>query len=173
MSNSQTLSSAQELASHNQAIQQRRAIEWPTMYSLPRSGYDARAGVNRSAPANTFCRPVAACRNFGQCLRGGADSPLSSLRRQGRPDGIQHDDAAARDVPCAPRFLSAWNGIAVNLRERVAIRGDNPFTGQAGTTAAAFLQLFRSCRSHGRYTRTYVGADDADMPALSVFSRPL
>jgi len=81
-----------------------------------------------------------------------------------------------RRTPCpsCTSFLTAWNGIAVNLRERVAI---------AVTARSQIERLieykrqrefanlpFFSDRS-GEYTRTYVSASDADVPGFSVFSR--
>ena len=81
-----------------------------------------------------------------------------------------------RKAPCpmCTSFLSAWNGVAVNLRERVAIAvtGRSPierlieYKNQRGFTNLPFV----SDRS-GEYTRTYVSPEDADVPGFSVFSR--
>ncbi len=76
--------------------------------------------------------------------------------------------------PSCTSFLSAWNGVAVNLRERVAIAvtARSPierligYKKQRGFTNLPFLS-----DSSGEYTRTYVNADDADVPGFSVFSR--
>jgi predicted dithiol-disulfide oxidoreductase (DUF899 family) len=81
-----------------------------------------------------------------------------------------------RKAPCpvCTSFLSAWNGIAVNLRERVAI---------AVTARSPIERLIEYKRQRGfanlrfvfdqsgEYTRTYVNADDADVPGYSVFTR--
>jgi predicted dithiol-disulfide oxidoreductase (DUF899 family) len=81
-----------------------------------------------------------------------------------------------RKSPCpmCTSFLSAWNGIAVNLRERAAI----------AVTARAPIERLREFKTQrgfvnlpffsdpsGVYTRTYVSADDADVPGFSVFTR--
>ncbi|MGC2163309.1 MAG: DUF899 family protein [Silvibacterium sp.] len=81
-----------------------------------------------------------------------------------------------RKAPCpsCTSFLSAWNGIAVNLRERVAIAvtARSPierlieYKRQRGFTDLPFLSDL-----NGEYTRTYVNADDADIPGFSVFAR--
>jgi len=80
-----------------------------------------------------------------------------------------------RKTPCpmCTSFLNAWNGIAVNLRERVAI---------AVTARSPIERLIEYKRQRGlanlpftsdlsgEYTRTYVNADDADVPGSSIFT---
>jgi predicted dithiol-disulfide oxidoreductase (DUF899 family) len=81
-----------------------------------------------------------------------------------------------RKEPCpmCTSFLNSWNGTAINLLDRVAI---------AVTARSPIERLveykrdrgfpnlpFVSDRS-GDYTRTYVTADDADVPGFSVFTR--
>jgi predicted dithiol-disulfide oxidoreductase (DUF899 family) len=83
---------------------------------------------------------------------------------------------AQRKTPCpvCTSFLSAWNGAAVNLRERVAIAvtARSPidrlidYQKQRGFTNLPFLS-----DSSGDYTRTYVNSEDADAPGFSVFSK--
>jgi predicted dithiol-disulfide oxidoreductase (DUF899 family) len=68
-------------------------------------------------------------------------------------------------------FLCAWNGIAVNLRERAA----------TARSPIERLIVYKRPRGFanppfvfdlsGEYTRTYVNADDADVPGFSVFTR--
>lgn len=81
-----------------------------------------------------------------------------------------------RKAPCpsCTSFLSAWNGIAVNLRERVAmavtarsgIERLRDYKQQRGFGNLPFLS-----DSSGAYTRTYVSPEDADVPGFSVFTR--
>jgi predicted dithiol-disulfide oxidoreductase (DUF899 family) len=80
-----------------------------------------------------------------------------------------------REAPCpmCTSFLTAWNGIAVNLRERVAI---------AVTARSPIERLIEYKRQRGfanlpfvsdpsgEYTRTYVNPDDGDVPGHSVFT---
>jgi predicted dithiol-disulfide oxidoreductase (DUF899 family) len=81
-----------------------------------------------------------------------------------------------RKAPCpmCTSFLSAWNGSAFNLRERVAI---------AVTARSPIERLIEYKQQRdfpylpffsdltGEYTRTYVNAEDADVPGFSVFTR--
>ena len=81
-----------------------------------------------------------------------------------------------RKSPCpsCTSFLTAWNGVAVNLRQRVAIAvtARSPierlieYKNQRGFTNLPFLS-----DSSGEYTRTYVSPEDADVPGFSVFTR--
>jgi predicted dithiol-disulfide oxidoreductase (DUF899 family) len=81
-----------------------------------------------------------------------------------------------RKLPCpsCTSFLSSWNGTAVNLRERVAIAvtARSPidrlveYKKQRG-----FVNLPFFSDGSGDYTRTYVSAEDADIPGFSVFIR--
>jgi predicted dithiol-disulfide oxidoreductase (DUF899 family) len=81
-----------------------------------------------------------------------------------------------RKAPCpmCTSFLTAWNGAAVNLRERVAIvvTARSPierlieFKKQRGFAKLPFVSDMS-----GEYTRTYVNPEDADVPGFSVFTR--
>ncbi len=81
-----------------------------------------------------------------------------------------------RKAPCpmCTSFLSSWNGIAVNLRERSAIV----------VTARSPIERLVEYKKHrgfanlpfvsdvsGDYTRIYVNPNDADVPGFSVFTR--
>jgi predicted dithiol-disulfide oxidoreductase (DUF899 family) len=81
-----------------------------------------------------------------------------------------------RQAPCpmCTSFLSSWNGTATNLGERVAIAvtGRSPierliqYKAQRGFGKLRFVSDMS-----GEYTRTYVNAEDADVPGFSVFAR--
>jgi predicted dithiol-disulfide oxidoreductase (DUF899 family) len=81
-----------------------------------------------------------------------------------------------RKAPCpmCTSFLAAWNGIAVNLRERVAIAVTArsaierliDYKNQRGLTNLPFVSDYS-----GEYTRTYVSREDDDVPGFSVFSQ--
>ena len=81
-----------------------------------------------------------------------------------------------RKAPCpmCTSFLTSWNGTAKNLRERVAIAvtARSPierlieYKAQRGLENLQFVSDLS-----GEYTRTYVNADDADVPGFSVFTR--
>jgi predicted dithiol-disulfide oxidoreductase (DUF899 family) len=81
-----------------------------------------------------------------------------------------------RKAPCpmCTSFLTSWNGIAVNLRERSAV---------AVTARSAIDRLMDYKKERGfanlpfvsdmsgDYTRTYVNPEDADVPGFTVFVR--
>jgi predicted dithiol-disulfide oxidoreductase (DUF899 family) len=81
-----------------------------------------------------------------------------------------------RKSPCpmCTSFLTSWNGTAVNLLERVAIAvtARSPidrlveYKRQRGFANLPFVS-----DGTGDYTRTYVNAEDADVPGFSVFTR--
>jgi predicted dithiol-disulfide oxidoreductase (DUF899 family) len=81
-----------------------------------------------------------------------------------------------RKAPCpmCTSFLSGWNGVAVNLKQRVAIAvtARSPidrlkeYKRERGFANLPFLSDMT-----GEYTRTYVNAEDADVPGFSVFAR--
>jgi predicted dithiol-disulfide oxidoreductase (DUF899 family) len=81
-----------------------------------------------------------------------------------------------RKAPCpsCTSFLTSWNGTATNLRERVAlvVTARSPierlieYKRQRGLDKLPFVSDVS-----GEYTRTYVNADDADVPGFSVFTR--
>jgi predicted dithiol-disulfide oxidoreductase (DUF899 family) len=81
-----------------------------------------------------------------------------------------------RKSPCpmCTSFLTAWNGAAVNLRERVAItvtaRSAIERLSEYKTQRGLVNLPFASDMS-GEYTRAYVNPDDADVPGFSVFTR--
>jgi predicted dithiol-disulfide oxidoreductase (DUF899 family) len=76
--------------------------------------------------------------------------------------------------PMCTSFLSAWNGVAVNLRERIAIAvtARSPierlveYKKQRGFENLPFISDMS-----GDYTRSYVSPKDEDVPGLSVFNR--
>ena len=81
-----------------------------------------------------------------------------------------------RKAPCpmCTSFLNAWNGIAVNLHQRVAVAvtARSPikrlidYKNQRGFSNLPFIS-----DESGEYTRTYVNPKDADVPGFSIFSR--
>src|ERR1700744_5161681 len=81
-----------------------------------------------------------------------------------------------RKAPCpmCTSFLSGWNGIAVNLKARVAIAvtARSPIERVADyKKQREFANLPFFADMTGEYTRTYVNAEDADVPGFSVFTR--
>jgi predicted dithiol-disulfide oxidoreductase (DUF899 family) len=83
---------------------------------------------------------------------------------------------AGRKAPCpsCTSFLTAWNGVAANLRERCAmvVTARSPierlveYKRERGLERLPFVS-----DGSGEYTRTYVSAKDEDVPGFSVFTR--
>jgi predicted dithiol-disulfide oxidoreductase (DUF899 family) len=79
-----------------------------------------------------------------------------------------------KGCPMCTAMLTSWDGAAKNLRERVAIAvtARSPiarlvkFKEERGWR---YLPMYSDLK--GDYTRTYVNAEDADMPGLSIFTR--
>jgi predicted dithiol-disulfide oxidoreductase (DUF899 family) len=79
-----------------------------------------------------------------------------------------------RACPMCTAMLTSWEGTARNLRERVAlaVTARSPierlldFKRERGWN---HLRLYSDAQ--GNYTRTYVSAEDADVPGLSIFTR--
>jgi predicted dithiol-disulfide oxidoreductase (DUF899 family) len=79
-----------------------------------------------------------------------------------------------RPCPMCTALLTSWDGTARNLRERVAlaVTARSPierlldFKKERGWQN---LQLYSDTK--GDYTRSYVSAEDADMPAVNIFTR--
>jgi len=79
-----------------------------------------------------------------------------------------------RPCPVCTSLLSAWDGTARNVCERIAL-------GVIARSPIERLVEFKAERGwqnlqfysdgKGDYTRAYVSAEDADMPALNVFTR--
>ena len=80
----------------------------------------------------------------------------------------------AAPCPSCTSYLSAWNGVAVNLRERVAlaVMARSPIERLMEYRAQrGFSHLPFYADTSGEYTRTYVSGSDADIPGFSVFVR--
>ena len=81
-----------------------------------------------------------------------------------------------RKSPCpsCTSFLRSWNGTAVNLRQRaaIAVTARSPIERlKEFKTQRGFVNLPIFSDTTGEYTRTYVNAEDADIPGFSVFTR--
>jgi predicted dithiol-disulfide oxidoreductase (DUF899 family) len=81
-----------------------------------------------------------------------------------------------RNGPCpsCTSCLASWNGTAINLRERVAIAvtARSPIERlKEYKKQRGFANLPFFSDTSGDYTRTYVNAEDADVPGFTVFSR--
>ena len=81
-----------------------------------------------------------------------------------------------RKEPCpmCTSFLNSWNGTAINLRQRVsvAVTARSPIERLLEyKKVRTFTNLPFVSDMSGEYTRTYVNAEDADVPGFSVFTK--
>jgi len=178
MSDSQSLVPAQELAATNRSHYPNESAEYrAARNALLAEEIELRRHVERVAAQRRALSPGGRLDKDYEFISETGPSSLSSLF--GLKDTLMVYSmmyGPGRKTPCpsCTSFLSAWNGVAVNLRERVAI---------AVTARSPIERLIEYKRQRGfanlpffsdisgEYTRTYVNAEDADVPGFSVFSR--
>jgi predicted dithiol-disulfide oxidoreductase (DUF899 family) len=178
MSNSQMLVSAQQLAATNQAHYPNESPQYrAARNALLVEEIELRRHIERVA-AQRRLLPLGGliAKDFDFVSEKGP-TRFSSLF--GEKDTLMMYSmmyGPQRTAPCpmCTSFLNAWNGVAINLRERVAIA-------VSARSPIERLSDFKRQRSFGNlpfvsdvtgeYTRTYVNADDADVPGFSVFTR--
>jgi predicted dithiol-disulfide oxidoreductase (DUF899 family) len=76
--------------------------------------------------------------------------------------------------PMCTSFLNSWNGTAINLKQRVAVvvTARSPIDRLVHyKSQRAYTNLPFVSDSSGEYTRTFVNAEDADVPGFSVFTK--
>lgn len=79
-----------------------------------------------------------------------------------------------RPCPMCTAMLTSWDGTARNLRERVAVAVTarspiNRLLDYKKERGWQNLQMYSDGK--GNYTRTYVSAEDGDVPGMNVFTR--
>ena len=178
MPGSENLVPAQQLAATNQAQYPNESAEYRTARNaLLSEEIELRRHIERVADQRRALPPGGQLAKDFEFLSESGSISLSSLF--GEKDTLMVYSmmyGPQRKLPCpsCTSFLTAWNGIAVNLRERIAIV----------VTARSRIERLMEYRRQrgfgnlpfasdlsGEYTRTYVNSDDADVPGFSVFSR--
>jgi predicted dithiol-disulfide oxidoreductase (DUF899 family) len=178
MPGSENLVPAQQLAATNQAQYPNESAEYRTARNaLLSEEIELRRHIERVADQRRTLPPGGQLAKDFEFLSESGSTSLSSLF--GEKDTLMVYSmmyGPQRKLPCpsCTSFLTAWNGIAVNLRERIAIV----------VTARSRIERLMEYRRQrgfgnlpfasdvsGEYTRTYVNSDDADVPGFSVFSR--
>ena len=178
MPGSENLVPAQQLAATNQAQYPNESAEYrAARNALLSEEIELRRHIERVADQRRALPPGGQLAKDFEFLSESGSISLSSLF--GEKDTLMVYSmmyGPQRKLPCpsCTSFLTAWNGIAVNLRERIAIV----------VTARSRIERFMEYRRQrgfgnlpfasdlsGEYTRTYVNSDDADVPGFSVFSR--
>jgi predicted dithiol-disulfide oxidoreductase (DUF899 family) len=175
----QTLTPAQQLAADNKAHFPQESAEYRNARNaLLAEEIELRRHIERVAVQRRALPPGGEIPHDFELVSERGPTRLSSLF--GDKDTLMVYSmmyGPQRKAPCpmCTSFLSAFNGVAGNLRERIAIAvtARSPierllvFKEQRG-----FVNLPFASDVSGEYTRTYVNADDADVPGFSVFTRP-
>jgi predicted dithiol-disulfide oxidoreductase (DUF899 family) len=178
MSDSQTLSPAQHLAATNQAHYLNESAEYrAARNALLAEEIDLRRHIERVSAQRRALPPGGELAEDFEFVSETGPTRLSSLFRDKETlmvYSMMFGPARKEPCPICTSFLSAWNGIAVNLRERVAIAviARSPIDRLLNyKRQRAFVNLPFVSDLTGNYTRTYVSAKDADIPGFSVFTR--
>jgi predicted dithiol-disulfide oxidoreductase (DUF899 family) len=178
MPDSQTLVPAEELAAINQAQYPNESTEYRAARNvLLAEEIELRRHVERVAAQRRMLPPGGQIAKDFEFISETGPTRLSSLF--GDKDtlmvySLMYGPQRKAPCPMCTSFLSAWNGVAVNLRERAAmvVTARSPierlveYKRQRG-----FANLPAVSDLSGEYMRTYVNPDDADLPGFSVFNR--
>jgi predicted dithiol-disulfide oxidoreductase (DUF899 family) len=178
MHNSENLVPAQQLVATNRAHYPNESAEYrAARNALLVEEIELRRHIERVAGQRRALPPGGQLAKNVEFVSESGPTSLSSLF--GEKDTLMLYSmmyGPQRKAPCpsCTSFLSAWNGIAVNLRERIAI----------AVTARSPIERLREYKRQrafgnlpfvsdlsGEYTRAYVNADDADIPGFSTFTR--
>lgn len=178
MFNPEALVPAQQLAATNRAHYPNESAEYrEARNSLLAEEIELRRHIERVAAQRRTLPPG------GQLLKDfefiSESGQTSFSRLFGEKDALMVYSmmyGPQRKAPCpmCTSFLSAWNGAAVNLRERLAIvvTARSPIERLVDyKRQRGFGNLPFAYDVSGEYTRTYVNPDDADVPGFSVFTR--
>jgi predicted dithiol-disulfide oxidoreductase (DUF899 family) len=178
MFNPEALVPAQQLAATNRAHYPNESAEYRVARnSLLAEEIELRRHIERVAAQRRTLPPG------GQLLKDfefiSESGQTSFSRLFGEKDALMVYSmmyGPQRKAPCpmCTSFLSAWNGAAVNLRERLAIvvTARSPIERLVDyKRQRGFGNLPFASDVSGEYTRTYVNPDDADVPGFSVFTR--
>lgn len=178
MSNAEKLVPAQQLAAANQSHYPNESAEYrAARNALLAEEIELRRHVERVAVQRRALPPGGQLTGDFEFISESGPISLSSLF--GKKNTLMIYSmmyGPQRKLPCpsCTSFLSAWNGVAANLRDRIAIAvtARSPierlmqYKQQRGFGHLPFVSDLS-----GEYTRTYVNPDDADMPGFSLFTR--
>jgi predicted dithiol-disulfide oxidoreductase (DUF899 family) len=178
MSNAETLIPAAQLAATNQARFPNESAEYRTARnSLLIEEIEVRRHLERVAAQRRALPAGGGIPQDFELMSESGPVRFSELFRDKNTlmvYSMMYGPQRKAPCPSCTSFLSAWNGIAINLRERVAIAVTArsrierliEYKRQRG-----FVNLQFFCDPSGEYTRTYVNGEDADVPGFSVFVR--
>jgi predicted dithiol-disulfide oxidoreductase (DUF899 family) len=178
MTDTETLSPAAQLAAANTAHFPNESAEYrKARNALLAEEIELRRHIERVAAERRALPPGGEIPRDFELVSETGPTRLSSLF--GDKDtlmvySMMYGPARKGPCPSCTSFLSAWNGVAANLRERCAIvvTARSPierlidYKKQRGFDKLPFVS-----DTSGDYTRIYVNAKDEDVPGFSVFTR--
>jgi predicted dithiol-disulfide oxidoreductase (DUF899 family) len=178
MTDTQTFLSASQLAATNTAHFPNESAEYRNARNgLLAEEIELRRHIERVAAGRRALPPGGEIPHDFELVSGTGPARFSSLF--GDKDTLMVYSmmyGPARKTPCpmCTSFLAAWNGIAINLRQRCAIlvTARSPierlieYQKQRGFDNLPFVSDMS-----GDYTRTYVNSKEEDVPGFSVFNR--
>jgi len=178
MPNSMTIHSAEQLAATNQAHYPNESTEYrKARNALLAEEIELRRHLERVAEQRRALPPGGGIAKDYEFVSESGSIRLSTLFG-GRDTlmiySMMYGPQRKTPCPSCTSFLSAWNGVAVNLRERVAmaVTARSPIERlNEYKRWRAFHNLPSVSDVSGDYTRTYVNSEDADAPGFSVFTR--
>lgn len=175
---SQTLVPAPEMAATNQAHYPNESAEYrAARNALLAEEIELRRHVERVAEQRRLLPPGGELAKDFELISETGPARFSSLFGEKETlmvYSMMYGPQRKAPCPMCTSFLSAWNGVAVNLRERTAIvvTARSPIERLIEyKRQRSFANLVFLSDLIGEYTRIYVNADDADVPGFSVFTR--
>jgi predicted dithiol-disulfide oxidoreductase (DUF899 family) len=178
MTETQTLASAEQLAGTNKARYPNESAEYrKARNALLAEEIELRRHIERVASQRRALPPGGEIPRDFEFISEGGPARLSGLfgdKSTLLVYSMMYGPQRKEPCPMCTSFLTSWNGTAVNLRERVAIAvsARSPIGRLVEyKDRRSFANLPFASDMSGEYTRTYVSADDADVPGFSVFTR--
>ena len=178
MTDTQTLVSAQQLAATNQAHFPNESSEYRrARNALLIDEIELRRAIERvAARRRDLPQGGEVPRDFELVSESGPIrfSKLFGLKDTLMVYSMMYGPQRTAPCPMCTSFLTAWNGVAVNLRQRVAIAvtARSPINRLTEyEKQRGFVKLPFVSDMSGEYTRTYVNPDDADVPGFAVFTK--
>jgi predicted dithiol-disulfide oxidoreductase (DUF899 family) len=178
MLNAETLVPAQQLAATNRAHYPNESAEYRSARnSLLAEEIELRRHIERVARQRRMLPPGGELAKDIELISESGQTSLARLF--GERDTLMVYSmmyGPKRKAPCpmCTSFLSAWNGVAINLCERlsIAVTARSPIERLVDFKQQRdFANLTFASDLSGEYTRTYVTSDDADVPGFSIFTR--
>lgn len=176
--NAQALLPAEQLAARNKAHYPNESTEYRAARNrLLAEELELRRHIERVAAQRRALPPGGAIAEDFELIAESGPVRFSSLfgdKQTLMVYSMMYGPQRKGPCPVCTSFLSAWNGVAVNLSDRIAIAvtARSPIERLVEYRKdRGFANLLFVSDGTGNYTRTYVSPEDTDMPGASVFTK--